>query len=122
MGLVAQPLDEIKQRVARGQLEGRAACHEEGLAARIPIRAFCNRHDGNVDDAQRGQCFLRGIELPLPAVNEQQIGPRLVFGSAGDEVTHIVRRSAGVFFEQPFELPLKDFAHHPVVVSGRKIG
>src|SRR5262245_31223510 len=51
MRLVAQPFDEIKQGIAWRQLEGLATCREESLATRIPVRAFCNCHDRNVDYA-----------------------------------------------------------------------
>src|SRR6187551_1884287 len=43
VGLVAQALDEIKQRVARRQLEWAAARHEESLASGVAVRSLGDR-------------------------------------------------------------------------------
>src|SRR5215831_6697275 len=55
MRLVAQPLDEIEHRIARLELERLPPGLEEGLHPRVPIRAFGDRKERHIDDAERRQ-------------------------------------------------------------------
>src|SRR6516225_7511114 len=78
MRLVAQAFDEIKHRIARRQLERIPAWNKERFPAGISVRPFSDRHDRNFDP-KPGQNLARGRKLPLPAVDQQEIGPnRLV--------------------------------------------
>src|SRR5450759_4742986 len=65
--LIAQPLDEIEQRVAWRQLEWRAAGHEEGLTAGVAVRPLGDGNQRQVGHTQGGERFGRYTELPLPA-------------------------------------------------------
>src|SRR6516162_5192254 len=76
MRLVAQPLDEIEHRIARLELERLPAGQEEGLHPRVPIRAFGDRSERHIDDAERRQRLLRRRQLPAAAVDDDEIGPR----------------------------------------------
>src|SRR5262245_5864179 len=76
VGFVPQPLDEIKQRVARWQLKRVTARHEKSLPTSVTIRSLRNCNQGNIRDAQRGQYFLRNLELALTAVDQHQVRPR----------------------------------------------
>ena len=80
---VPQPLDEIKYRVARRQPKRVAAGHEKCLPTGVAIRPLGNRNQGNIGDAERGQCLLRSVELALTAIDQHQVGPRriLVIGA-----------------------------------------
>ena len=125
--LVAQPLDEIEQRIARRQLERRAAGHEEGLAPGVAVRPLGDGDQRHVGDAQRGQRLGRRGELALPAVDQHQIGPGLLVALALDSpvstaasASSAVRR--GALRQQPLEPPLQHLAQHAVVVAGREIG
>src|SRR5665811_1792388 len=60
--LVAQPLDEIEQRVARRQLERRAAGHEEGLAPGVTVRPLGDGDQRQVGHAQCGERLGRRTE------------------------------------------------------------
>src|SRR5580704_8268619 len=77
MSLIAQPLDEIEHRIARRQLERVAAREEEGFAAGVAVRPLGDGDQGNLG-AQRGEHVAGGIELPEPAVDQHQVGPRRV--------------------------------------------
>src|SRR5262249_42409566 len=59
MRLVAQPLDEIEHRIARLELERLPPGLEEGLHPSVPVRAFGDRNQRHVDDAERRQRLLR---------------------------------------------------------------
>src|SRR6201984_392904 len=50
--LVAEPLDEIKDRIARFELDGLAAGDEQGLAAGGAVRAFGNAQERDLGDAK----------------------------------------------------------------------
>src|SRR5215475_4288482 len=76
VGFVPQPLDKIKQRVARRQFKWVTARHEKSLPTGVTVRPLGNCNQGNICDAQRGQHFLRNLELALTAVDQYQIRPR----------------------------------------------
>src|SRR5262245_57567396 len=76
MRLVAQALNEIEHRIARRQLERRAARHEEGLAAGVAVRSLGDSDDREIVDAECRHGLAGGCELPLAAIDQQQIGPR----------------------------------------------
>src|SRR5262245_8751067 len=76
MRLVAQPLDEIEHRIARLELERLPSGQEEGLHARVPIRAFGDRNERHIDDAEPPQRLLRRGQLSAAAVDNDEIGPR----------------------------------------------
>ena len=75
MGLVAQPLDEVEQRIARLEHERLAPGQVEGLAAGVALRPLGDRRERHVADAERRQGLARGGELALAAVDQHQIGP-----------------------------------------------
>src|SRR6185436_15239166 len=75
MRLVAQPLDEIKHRIARLQHEALAARHEEGLTAGIAFWTFGDGNERQLRHSQFSQRLKRGAQLSAPAVYENQIRP-----------------------------------------------
>src|SRR6185312_5461933 len=78
MRLVAQSLDEIEQGVARWQLERIFSRHEKGFPSGIAIRTLGNSDQRHVSDAHGGERRLCRAELTLTAVDQHQIGPRLL--------------------------------------------
>ena len=50
--LVAQPLQEVEDRVARIERERRPAGHEEALAAGVAVRPLGDADDRNIGDAE----------------------------------------------------------------------
>ena len=74
MRLIAKPLDKIKHRIARRQLERVAPRKKEGLAAGVAIRSLGDGDERNLD-AKLGQHLPRRVELPLPAIDQHEIGP-----------------------------------------------
>ena len=74
MRLVAQAFDEIKHRIAWRQLERIPSWNKERFPAGVAVRPFGDGHDRNLDP-KPGQNLARGTELPLPAVDQQEIGP-----------------------------------------------
>src|ERR1700733_8024556 len=83
MRLVAQPLDEIQDRIARRQLERRAAWNKEGFAAGIAVRAFGDGDERNVG-TEAFKRLARRRELALAAVDEDKVRPgRIVLALAG---------------------------------------
>ena len=72
--LIAKPLDKIKHRIARRQLERVAPRKKEGLAAGITIRSFGDGGERYLD-SMLGQNVAGGIELPLAAIDQHEIGP-----------------------------------------------
>ena len=75
MRLVAQPLHEIKRRIARRESERRSVGEEKGLASGVAIDAFGDRRDRDALDAECGEDFARRRELAEAAVDEDQVGP-----------------------------------------------
>src|SRR5438477_7941925 len=75
MRLVAQPLDEIENRIARTQPERLAPRHEEGLAPGIALRPLGNADQRKISDAKCAQCLARRGELALPAIDQYEVGP-----------------------------------------------
>ena len=51
VGLVAQPLQEIENRVTWWQGKGRAAGHEETFSAGVPVRPLGDTDHGKIIDA-----------------------------------------------------------------------
>src|SRR5499433_4307785 len=76
MRLVAQSLDEIEHRIARLELERFPPGQEEGLHPGVPIRAFGDRNERHIDDAERRERLLRRGQLPAAAIDNDEIGPR----------------------------------------------
>ena len=75
MRLVAQPLDEIEQGIARRQPEWLAAGYEEGLASGIAVETLGDRGKRNALNAERLERLARGIQLALAAVDQHQVRP-----------------------------------------------
>ena len=76
---VPQPLDIIKQGIAGRQLEWIAARHEESLATGIPVRPLRNCDQRHVRNAKGAKRLLRYLELTLPAIDQDEVRPRLIF-------------------------------------------
>src|SRR5690242_6620972 len=74
MGLIAQAFDEIEHRITRRQLERLTAWNKKGFPAGIAVRPFGDAHDRNLD-SKAGQNLPRSGELPLSAVDQQEIRP-----------------------------------------------
>ena len=72
--LVAQALDEEQRRIAGRKLEGLAALDEEGFPAGVAVGALGDRDQRDPFDAERGQNLARGLELPAPAVDDDEVG------------------------------------------------
>src|SRR6476646_2965647 len=72
--LIAQPLDEIKHRIARRQLERVPVRKKESLAAGVAIRPLGDG-DQRHRDAERREHLARRAELPLPAVDKYEVRP-----------------------------------------------
>ena len=97
-----------KSAGSRGeQAERLAALDEEGLAARVAVGPLGDRGERHARHAERGQDLARGLELPLAAVDDDEVGrvgksPR-------------VRRLA--LAQKPGEAAGQHLAHHRVVVA-----
>src|SRR5947209_12999050 len=76
MRLIAHPLDEVQNRIARAQPERLAARHEEGLPAGIALGPLGDADQGNLGNAERGARLACRSELALAAVDQEEIGPR----------------------------------------------
>ena len=75
MRLVAQPLHEIKRRVARREPERRPVGEEKSLAPGVAIGPFGDRSDRHTLDAEFGEGLARRRELTVAAIDEDQVGP-----------------------------------------------
>src|SRR5215217_5183418 len=73
--LVAQALHEIERRIARRQLQRRLSGQKESLAAGVAVAPLGDADEGHIVDADLRQRFARGLELPLAAVDEHEVGP-----------------------------------------------
>ena len=71
--LVAQALHEEQRGIARRQLEGLAARDEKRLAAGIAVGALGDRGEPHALDAELPEHFARRLELPAPAVDDDEI-------------------------------------------------
>src|SRR3984893_11842187 len=117
MRLVAQPLREIKRRIARGQLELLLASHKETFPPGVAVRALGDRRDRHAGDAKLGQNRLRGVELSLAAVDKNEvwrtwergrvIAPGIIAPSAA-----CLWRPRGRVLHEPRGAPPQDFPHH----------
>src|SRR5262249_55053556 len=74
--LVAQPLDEIEDGVARRQLERGAIRQMEGLVTGIALRPFGDRDERHVAETEVCQRLAGGRQLALSAVDQDQVRPR----------------------------------------------
>src|SRR5208337_497660 len=111
MRLVAQALDEKQGRVAWAEFERLAPLDEERLAARVAVRPLGDRCEGDPLHPQRGHHLARGLELPAPSVDDDEI--RRVGKPAR------LRRLA--LANEPREAPSQHLAHHRIVVARSKI-
>src|SRR5207248_2994390 len=107
--LVAQPLQEIQDGVARLEREGWPAGEKEALASGIAVRSLGDRDDRDIADAEFGEDGLRLGELPLPAIYQHQIGPHAAL-------------ALGVFLQCPVKAAAKHLAHHRVIIAARRTG
>ncbi len=105
VGFVAQALQEIQHRVARGELEGGAAGHVEPFAAGIAVGAFGDGDQWQVGDAEFFEHGLGGGELAGAAIDEDEVGPMRVI-------------AVGVFGLGAGEAAGEDFAHHGEIIAG----
>ena len=108
--LVAQALDEEQRRVARRQLERLAPLDEEGLAPGVAVGALGDRDEPDALDAERADHLARGLELPAPAVDDDEVGR--VGKGAG------LRRLALPL--EAREAARQHLAHHRVIVARRE--
>src|SRR5262245_24715882 len=74
MRLVAQPLDEIKHRIARRQFERVPARYKEGLPSGVALGPLGDGGDRK-RKAEASQDLACGGELALPAVDQDEIRP-----------------------------------------------
>src|SRR5499427_4895186 len=133
MRLVAQPLDKVKDGIARLELEWIAPGQEEGLHPGVPIRALGNGNQRHVDDAERRERLLGRAQLPAAAVDNDEIGPRrgnLAIRPTGDvdrlarlrlragRARHRPRR----LVHQPLETAAQYLSHHAEIVAGHEVG
>src|ERR1700751_1381150 len=102
--LVAQPLQEIEHRVARVEREGRSRLYEETLSPGIAVRTLGDPDDRHVRDAELFEDALCDVELPLAAINQDEIGP----------CTSVAVR---VLLERAAEAPQQHLAHHRIIVA-----
>ena len=109
--LVAQALDEEQRRIARRKLERLAALDEEGLAPGVAVGALGDRGEPHALDAERGQHLARRLELPAPAVDDDEVG-RIGKGAR-------LRRLAVP--HEAREAARQHLAHHRVIVAGRQV-
>src|SRR5271156_205660 len=106
MRFVAQPLQEIEDGVARVERERRSSWHEEAFPPGIAVRPLRDPDDCDAADAEFFEDTSGDIELPLAAVDQDQIGPgppvalRILFDGAG-EAAH------------------QDLAHHRIIITTR---
>ena len=132
--LVAQPLNEIEQRIARRQLHRRLSGQIEGLVAGVAVRPLGDADHRHVGHAERGQGLARGIELACPPSISTRSGQgEFAFASSSlsrrrDARACAVAASAaagsarGASVDQPLEPALQHLAHHAEVVAGRELG
>src|ERR1700730_871388 len=127
MRLVAQPLREIKRRIARGQLERLLARHEETLPPGIAVRALGDRRDRHAGDAKLGQNSLRDVELSLAAVDKDEVWPVwerglvIATGIIAPSAACLRPRHGEVFLHEPREAPPQDFPHHGMIVPWGRV-
>ncbi len=105
--LVAEPLDEIEHGVPAFERKGPRADPVELFLAQIAVDAFGDAHHGDVLDAKLGHDLMHSRDLPLAAVDQEEIRP-----SASLPV--------GILLQQPLEAPGQDLLHHAEIVAGRE--
>src|SRR6478609_2138394 len=133
MRLVPQPLDEVKDRIARLELEWIAPRYEESFHPGVPIRALGDGNERHVDDAERREGLLCRAQLAAAAVDNDEIGPRRVsiaIRATGDvdrlarlrsragRTRHRARR----LVHQPLETAAQHLPHHAEVVARHQVG
>src|SRR5680860_1059644 len=74
--LVAQTLDEVKDRIIAWQGDGALAGTVKLLLAQIAVDAFGNADHGDLAHAHLVHYAAHGADLPCPAVDQQKSGPR----------------------------------------------
>src|SRR5882724_12252171 len=77
MGLIPEPLDIVKHRVSPLDHERRFVRHIEMLPPGIAVWSLCDTCDAEIGNAEIGEDASRRIELALPAIDEDEIGPGL---------------------------------------------
>ena len=75
MRFVAQTLQEIEDRVALIERERRSPRHKEVLPPGIALRPLRDPDDCDLGNAELFEDAAADIKLPLPAVDQDQIGP-----------------------------------------------
>src|SRR5580704_9606505 len=127
MRLVAQPLHEIKRRIAREQLERLQPGHKETLPPGVAVRALGDRRDRHAGDAKLRQNTLRGVELSLAAVDKDKVWPiwergrGIAPGTITPSAACLRPRHGGVFLHKPREAPPQDFPHHSIIIPWRRV-
>ena len=86
MGFVAQPLDEVENRIAWLQHERFPASDMEMLAASVAVRALGDTCKHDVADAEIVEDPARFSELALAAVDQHEVWPIREFGGGFDVV------------------------------------
>src|SRR3954462_9259860 len=75
MRLVAQPLDEIQHGIARLELYGLAAMHEQGLAPRVAVRPLGHRQQLTLGQSKASENLLHRVELAAAPVDDHEVRP-----------------------------------------------
>src|SRR5438874_4377304 len=104
--LVAQPLQEIEHRVARLEREGWPPWEKKALASGIAVGSLGDRDDRDIADAEFGEDGLRLGELPLPAIDQHQIGPHAAL-------------ALGILLQRAVKAAAEYLAHHRVIIAAR---
>src|SRR5262249_33270299 len=76
-----QTLEVVEHGAFLIDAEGRAAGHEEALAAGVAVGALGDADEGDLAvEADVAERVARGVQLALAAVDEHEIGPAAEFG------------------------------------------
>ena len=107
--LVAQPLDVVENRVAAFQHERRLALDIKMLAAGIAVRPLGDSGDRQITETELGQNRAHRRQLPLPAIDQQQIRP-------GGNLARSFGPAFTLLLQQPAEPPGQHLAHHGEII------
>ena len=114
MRLVAQPLDKIKRRITRRELERVASRHKKRLTPCIAIWPLGHTHQRHALNTQFSQNGFSRFQLPPPAIDDNKIGP-------ARDVTVTRRAFARIVSNQPLEPALQNLAQWSTNAAHAKI-
>jgi hypothetical protein len=102
--LITQPLEEIENGVAWVERERRSSRQEEAFPPGIAVGPLCDPSDCDIGNTELFEDAAGDIELPLAAVDQDQIGP-------GAPVAF------RILFDGARETAQQNLTHHRIIIA-----